>query len=317
MIGKPDQGVKGISGGQRKRLSLASEVLTNPALMFCDEPTSGLDSFMATSVVETLRTLASQGRTIICTIHQPSSQITELFDKVLLMAEGRTAYLGDVNDANYFLSSCGFPCPVNYNPADHWVQALAVVPGVEEKSRKNIDTVCEAFNRSEDGQLLEQLSSSSHTEVLTSASKSPYKASWTAQFSALMWRSWLSVIKEPLIVQVRIAQTVVIAVILGIVYFGQEHTIAGVQSINGALFLIITNMTFSNMFAVINVITMELPIFLREHFNGMYRTDVYFITKQLAELPLFVLTPLLFVGILYYMVSLIRIQYNFTTVMLM
>ena len=93
-----------------------------------------------------------------------------------------------------------------------------------------------------------------------------------------------------------------IAIVLGLVYFGQERTIAGVQSINGALFLIVTNTTFSNMFAVINVITMELPIFLREHFNGMYRTDVYFITKQLAELPLFVITPLVFVGIIYYMV---------------
>ena len=79
---------------------------------------------------------------------------------------------------------------------------------------------------------------------------------------------------------------------------------AGVQSINGALFLIVTNMTFANMFAVINVITAELPIFLREHFNGMYRTDVYFITKQLAELPLFIITPLIFVGIIYYMVPL-------------
>ena len=146
MIGKPDQGEKGISGGQRKRLSLASEVLTNPAIMFCDEPTSGLDSFMATSVVEVLRTLASQGRTVICTIHQPSSQIVQLFDKVivtcdlyhhgflipyhsyhikvLLMAEGRTAYLGDVNNANNFLDSCGFPCPINFNPADHWVQVV-------------------------------------------------------------------------------------------------------------------------------------------------------------------------------------------------
>ena len=122
VIGKPDQGVKGISGGQRKRLSLASEVLTNPAIMFCDEPTSGLDSFMASSVVDTLRKLASQGRTVICTIHQPSSQIVELFDKVLLMAEGRTAYLGDMNMANPFLATCGYPCPINYNPADHWVQ---------------------------------------------------------------------------------------------------------------------------------------------------------------------------------------------------
>ena len=63
-------------------------------------------------------------------------------------------------------------------------------------------------------------------------------------------------------------------------------------------------MTFANMFAVINVICMELPIFLREHFNGMYRTDVYFITKQLAELPVFFITPLIFVGIIYYMVGL-------------
>ena len=121
VIGKHDQGQKGISGGQRKRLSLASEVLTNPSIMFCDEPTSGLDSFMAASVVDILRKLARQGRTVICTIHQPSSQIVEMFDKVLLMAEGRTAFLGEVSAANKFLESCGFPFPAHYNPADHWI----------------------------------------------------------------------------------------------------------------------------------------------------------------------------------------------------
>ena len=122
MIGRPDQGQKGISGGQRKRLSLASEVLTNPSIMFCDEPTSGLDSFMAASVVDILRKLARQGRNVICTIHQPSSQIVEMFDKVLLLAEGRTAFLGEVSAANQFLETCGFPCPSHYNPADHWVE---------------------------------------------------------------------------------------------------------------------------------------------------------------------------------------------------
>jgi ABC-type multidrug transport system ATPase subunit len=101
IIGKPGQ-APGISGGQRKRLAFASEILTNPAILFCDEPTSGLDSFMSVSVVQTLRNLAKQGRTVICTIHQPSSQIVELFDKILLIAEGRTAYLGNVSDANDF-----------------------------------------------------------------------------------------------------------------------------------------------------------------------------------------------------------------------
>ena len=226
MIGKPESGVKGISGGQMKRLSLASEVLTNPAIMFCDEPTSGLDSFMAASVVEMLRTLASQGRTVICTIHQPSSQITELFDKVLLMAEGKTAYLGDMDNANNFLSGCGFPCPINYNPADHWVQALAVVPGNEEKSRRNIETVCDAFNSSKEGKALENLPKSPNDSSDSySQPKSPYKASWGAQFSACMWRSWLSVVKEPLIMKVRIAQTIasIFLVILSNLYYNLDH----------------------------------------------------------------------------------------------
>ncbi|CAG2172928.1 unnamed protein product, partial [Oppiella nova] len=80
---------KGISGGEMKRLSFASEVLTNPSLMFCDEPTTGLDSFMAKSIVQVLKTMASEGRTVVCTIHQPSSPVFELFDSLLLMADGR------------------------------------------------------------------------------------------------------------------------------------------------------------------------------------------------------------------------------------
>ncbi len=75
------------------------------------------------------------------------------------------------------------------------------------------------------------------------------------------------------------------------------------MNINGALFLTLTNMTFQNSFAVINVFCAELPIFLREHFNGMYRTDVYYLCKQLAELPIFLLIPIIFVCIYYWMVG--------------
>ena len=94
--------VKGISGGELKRLSFGCEVLTNPQLFFCDEPTSGLDSYMAYNVIDVLRLLAKRGKTIICTIHQPSSAVFELFDKVLLMAEGRVAYMGTLDSAEAF-----------------------------------------------------------------------------------------------------------------------------------------------------------------------------------------------------------------------
>ena len=122
LIGNPERGVKGISGGERRRLTFASEVnsindildfyffklfyflkiITNPSILFCDEPTSGLDSFMAMSIVESMKSLAQNGKTIICTIHQPSSELFEMFDKICLMSEGRLAFIGDKSKANDF-----------------------------------------------------------------------------------------------------------------------------------------------------------------------------------------------------------------------
>lgn len=76
-------------------MTFASEVINDPGILFCDEPTSGLDSYMAMSIVESMKNLAKSGKTIICTIHQPSSELFEMFDKVCLISEGRLAYIGD------------------------------------------------------------------------------------------------------------------------------------------------------------------------------------------------------------------------------
>uniref|UniRef100_A0A915BJQ1 ABC transporter domain-containing protein n=1 Tax=Parascaris univalens TaxID=6257 RepID=A0A915BJQ1_PARUN len=104
MIGTPN-GLKGLSGGEKKRLSFASEVLTSPSIIFCDEPTSGLDSFMSLQVVNAMKCLAKLGMTVITTIHQPPSQVFTLFDE------------------------CGFSCPHFYNPADYIISTLAVAEG--------------------------------------------------------------------------------------------------------------------------------------------------------------------------------------------
>jgi ABC-type multidrug transport system ATPase subunit len=80
----------------------ASEILTNPGILFCDEPTSGLDSFMALSVIESMKSLAKKGKTILFTIHQPSSELFEMFDKICLLAEGKLAFIGSLHDAKRF-----------------------------------------------------------------------------------------------------------------------------------------------------------------------------------------------------------------------
>ncbi|XP_023332555.1 protein white [Eurytemora carolleeae] len=292
------------------------QVLTNPPLLFCDEPTSGLDSFMAASVMDMMMKLAKQGRTVICTIHQPASQLFNKFDRLLLLAEGRTAYLGDAKDASRFFNNCNFPCPLTYNPADHFIEVLAIQPGHEIACRETVANICHAFDQSEEGkQLMLEVNKEDQvvndTENMRVNDRSPYKASWTAQFSALSWRTYRALIKEPLIIKIRITQAIFISILLGVIYYGQEHDQSGVKNITGALFILLTNMSFGNIFAVVNVFCAELPIFLREHFNGMYRIDTYFLTKQLVDLPLFIVEPTIFLTILYFMVGLERTPEQF------
>mmetsp|Transcript_21772 Transcript_21772/g.33627 ORF Transcript_21772/g.33627 Transcript_21772/m.33627 type:complete len:205 (+) Transcript_21772:277-891(+) len=94
---------KTLSGGERKRTAIAVELITNPSIILLDEPTSGLDSFKATQIVKLLQNLARQGKTIISTIHQPSSESFNLFDRLLLMSDGHCVYQGDANkSADYF-----------------------------------------------------------------------------------------------------------------------------------------------------------------------------------------------------------------------
>ena len=103
-------------------MSKSLKMITNPNLLFFDEPTSGLDSFMAMSIVVAMQKMAKLGKTIICTIYQPSSEIFEKFDRLCLLAERRLAYIGDLNEAASFFNSQGFNLPNNYNPADFYIE---------------------------------------------------------------------------------------------------------------------------------------------------------------------------------------------------
>lgn len=113
---------RGISGGEKRRVAIACELVTSPSILFLDEPTSGLDSYNAYNVVESLVHLARNfNRTVVFTIHQPRSNIVTLFDKLVLLAQGKLVYSGPQAEAAQFFSELGYPCPSGFNVADYLI----------------------------------------------------------------------------------------------------------------------------------------------------------------------------------------------------
>ena len=109
---------RGISGGEKKRVSIAIELLTGPTVLLLDEPTSGLDANMAASLVKTLQALSATGRPVVASVHQPSSEIYFLFDDLVLLLNGSPVYVGSIKQSISYFSVLGFPTPQFSNPAD-------------------------------------------------------------------------------------------------------------------------------------------------------------------------------------------------------
>lgn len=119
-IGQP--GARSISGGERRRVAIACELVTSPSILFLDEPTSGLDAYNAFNVIECLVTLAKNyKRTVVFTIHQPRSNIVTLFDQLVLLASGRVIYSGPESDVQDYFAQIGYACPPGFNIADYMI----------------------------------------------------------------------------------------------------------------------------------------------------------------------------------------------------
>ncbi|KAL4942049.1 hypothetical protein BDV06DRAFT_193177 [Aspergillus oleicola] len=122
LIGSEEGSGRGISGGEKRRVGIACELVTSPSILFLDEPTSGLDAFNAFNVVECLVTLAkTYNRTVIFTIHQPRSNIVALFDRLILLANGKTVYSGPFSTCQQYFDDAGYSCPPGFNIADYLV----------------------------------------------------------------------------------------------------------------------------------------------------------------------------------------------------
>jgi ATP-binding cassette, subfamily G (WHITE), eye pigment precursor transporter len=305
--------LKGISGGERKRTSIGVELITNPNLIFLDEPTTGLDSFTATNVIEVLSELAASGRTVISTIHQPNSEIFEMFDQLMLMSNGKILYHNSADLSVKYFKLVGFECPSLTNPADFFMNMMSIEAyddpedekeediiktrsKIEETYNQKIEFLAQKYQESE----LKCDPDNQHPEAQSLDETQEYRTNFFIQLWLLFWRSIINILRIPLSSYVK-GITYAMLGVLTILVFGQmEHDCASIQNRNGVLFFVTLNLIMSSVQNVILMFPDERVVFLREQASAMYSPTAYFIAKVLSEIPGFLLFPSIFVVIVYF-----------------
>ncbi|KAL5771311.1 hypothetical protein ACOSP7_015465 [Xanthoceras sorbifolium] len=309
LIGLP--GVDGLSTEQRKRLTIAVELVANPSIVFMDEPTSGLDARAAAIVMRTVRNIVNTGRTIVCTIHQPSIDIFESFDELLFMKRGgELIYAGPLGSKScelikYFEAVEGVPkIKPGYNPAA-WM--LEVTSSVEE-NRLGVD-FAEIYRQSNlfqrNKELVESLSKpNANLKELNFPTK--YSQSFSEQFLACLWKQNLSYWRNPQYTAVRFFYTMIISLILGSIcwQFGSKReTQQDLFNAMGSMYLAVLFIGITNAGAVQPVVSVERFVSYRERAAGMYSALPFAFAQVVIEFPYVFAQTVIYSSIFYSMAA--------------
>ncbi|XP_026751982.2 ATP-binding cassette sub-family G member 1-like isoform X2 [Galleria mellonella] len=298
-----------LSGGERKRLNIACELLADPTVLLLDEPTSGLDSVSSMSVAKALLAVARSGRTVACVIHQPSSQLFTSADDIILLANGRTLYAGSVTNVPETLAKAGFVCPQYYNMADYLLEiASGECTGnlsLLENEAKNYTYEMKTIAKNDVEEKTGKLTSTEAEALLNSKIKTSreYAASGCQQIRALLWRCYIGALRDVHLTQIRLACHLVVALMLGALYNGAGADAARVMSNTGCLFFFLLFLFFSNAMPPIHTFPVEASVVLQEHLNKWYSLTTYCVSKVLVDLPVQLLCATVFVFPAWYLTS--------------
>lgn len=326
---------RGLSGGEKRRVTIAVELLTRPRLLFLDEPTSGLDSASAFHVVSTLRNLARDGRTVLCSIHQPSSEVFELFDDLCLLSGGKQVFFGPLAGAQEFFANAGFPCPPMRNPSDHYLRHINSDFDRVNNSLTNSSAGGNSgkFKRDEENQYINcsnpmnRISTAEQVRVLTHLfSTSEEKkavmdnvvtltslggkvlptrgseASFFRQSWVLSKRSLLNMSRDAGYYWLRLAMYIIQSLCVGSIFYNVGTGYNSIAARASCMSYMVGFMTFMSIGGFPSFVE-DMKVFQRERLNGHYGVAPFVIGNTVSSFPFLLLISLVSTVITYFMVG--------------
>ncbi|XP_057751135.1 ABC transporter G family member 3-like [Arachis stenosperma] len=317
---------KGLSGGERRRVSIARELVMRPQILFIDEPLYCLDSVSALLMMVTLKKLASSGCTLIFTIYQSSTEVFGLFDRICLLSNGNTLFFGETLACLQHFSNAGFPCPIMQSPSDHFLRAIntdfdriiAMCKNWQDDngdfSSVNMDTavaICTleaTYKSSADAAAVENMVMKL-TEKEGPSLKYKGKASTATRVAVLTWRSLLVMSREWKYYWIRLVLCMLLTLCIGTIFSGLGHSLSSVGTRVTAIFVFVSFYSLLSIAGVPGLIK-EIKMYECEESNQHSSALVFLLGQFLSSMPFLFLISISSSLVFYFLVGL-RDEFNF------
>ncbi|PWA99526.1 pigment precursor permease, P-loop containing nucleoside triphosphate hydrolase [Artemisia annua] len=304
-----DEGHRGVSGGERRRVSIGTDIIHDPIILFLDEPTSGLDSTSAYMVVKVLQRIAQTGSIVIMSVHQPSYRLLGLFDRLWFLSRGQTVYSGSPSNLLSFFEDFGRPIPDKENGTEFALDLIRELEGSPEGTKSLVD-----FNKSwqikrrsrhnaigyetpTHGLSLKEVISASISrgKLVSGVTNNDSSSSKVHRFANPIWmemivlskRSFINSWRMPELFGTRLGAVMVTGFILATMFWKLDDSPRGVRERIG-FFAFTISTTFFSCADALPVFIQERFIFMRETAYNGYRRSSYVLSHSLVAIPSYV-----------------------------